>query len=98
MDPTNTDSSKDKSQDPAFTDIGEDEADLEDEGKQRGASQQSRAPQGRAPQDRASQGRASQPKAVQPLNVDGFWSTNRLKRVMKRECNLRIRVEFSPSQ
>jgi superfamily II DNA helicase RecQ len=93
LDPTNTDSSEDESQDPAFTDIGEDERDLEDEGKQRGASQQSRAPQGRA-----SQGRACQPETVQPLNVDGFWSTNRLKRVMKRECNSRIGVEFSPSQ
>ena len=37
------------------------------------------------------------PKPVQkePLNVDGFWSTNRLKRVMKREMLLRIGVEFS---
>ena len=35
---------------------------------------------------------------LQPLNVDGFWSTNRLKRVMKRECNARVGVAFSPSQ
>jgi hypothetical protein len=36
--------------------------------------------------------------ALQPLNVDGFWSTNRLKRVMKRECYARIGASFSPSQ
>lgn len=34
----------------------------------------------------------------EPLNVDGFWSTNRLKRVMKRECRSRIGVAFSAAQ
>jgi superfamily II DNA helicase RecQ len=43
-------------------------------------------------------GKMPQPTQQQPLNVDGFWSTPRLKRVMKRELLLRIGVEFSPAQ
>ena len=42
--------------------------------------------------------RIPQPVQKEPMNVDGFWSTNRLKRVMKREILLRIGVEFSPAQ
>ena len=42
--------------------------------------------------------KASRPVPKEAMNVDGFWSTNRLKRVMKREIFLRIGVEFSPAQ
>lgn len=47
---------------------------------------------------RGSRQRVPQAPSTKPLNVDGFWSTNRLKRVMKRECNARIGVSFSPAQ
>lgn len=71
--------------------------------RSKSGSEWEQSSEGEGEEDHSRAGRPQwrrQPKRVQrdPMNVDGFWSTNRLKRVMKREIFLRIGVEFSPAQ
>lgn len=96
IDSNDGDSSEQESPDPALADAA-----LEDHDHllyKPQALQPSRSSQQSQPSLSKRAFQQDQLEVLQPLNVDGFWSTTRLRRVMRRECIARVGVGFSPSQ